>query len=276
MKARCLVVVALLTTLVACGGKGGGSPTAPSTPTPTITALSITPATDLIKIKASEAFTATATFSDGSSRSVQATWGSDTPGVATIDSSGRATGVTSGQATIFADYSGVPRATRLLRVMPDYHGRWRGDWSVTGCAEEGDWRGVCREFTTGSLWVLNLTVNQTRDTVTGTTDFGDDLPGPVTGTIRMGGHLEVNGTYTVAFEGIPVEITVSNWETITTDNERMTGRFRMGMRAAGLQGSFRTDAELRIVTKTSGTPLMATGREGRGLGRAIAQVLRKR
>ena len=157
MKARNLVVVALLTTMVACGGKGGGSPTAPSAPTPTITGLSITPATDLIKIKASESFTATATFSDGSSRPVPATWGTDTPGVATIDSSGRATGVASGQATIFADYPGAQRATRLLRVVPDYHGRWRGDWSVTACAEEGDWRGVCREFTIGSLWLQACT-----------------------------------------------------------------------------------------------------------------------
>jgi hypothetical protein len=276
MKARNLVVVALLTTMVACGGKGGGSPTAPSAPTPTITGLSITPATDLIKIKASESFTATATFSDGSSRPVQATWGTDTPGVATIDSSGRATGVASGQATIFADYPGAQRATRLLRVVPDYHGRWRGDWSVTACAEEGDWRGVCQEFTIGSLWLLNLTVTQTRDTVTGTTDFGEDLPGPVTGTIRMSGHLEVSATYTVTFEGIPVEITVSNWETITTDNERMTGRLRMGMRATGVQGSFRTDGELRIVTKTSATPLITAPSDAGNFSRAIARIVRRR
>lgn len=269
------VVIALLTTVVACGGSGGGGPAAPSPPAPTITGLSITPATDLIRIKASESFAVTATLSNGSSQSVQATWGSDTPGVATIDSSGRATGVANGQATIFADYQGQ-RATRLLRVVPDYHGRWRGDWSVTACAEEGDWRGVCREFTTGSLWALNLGVTQTRDTVTGTTDFGDDLPGPVSGTIRTSGHLVVSGTYTITIEGLPMEVTVSDWETLTTDNERMTGRFRLGMRAAGLQGSFRTDGELRIVSKTSATPLLAAPSEAGSFGRVIARLVRKR
>ena len=193
---------------------------------------------------------------------------------ASIDSNGRATGVASGQATIFADYQGL-RGTRLLRVLPDYQGRWRGDWRVAACAEEGDWRGICREFTNAALFALNLGLTQARDSVTGTTDFGDELPGPVTGTIGMSGHLVVSGTYTITLEGIPIEVTVSNWQTLTTDNERMTGRFRLGMRAAGLQGSFSTDGDLRIVTKVSATTIAATDREARGLGHSIARIIRR-
>ena len=278
MQARTLVVVALLTTVGACGGNGGGGPTTPSAQTPTLPGLSITPATDLIKIKASETFTANATFSDGSSRSVQATWGSDTPSVATIDSTGRAMGVAPGLATIYADYQAM-RATRLLRVVPDYQGTWQGDWSVTGCGDEGDWTGVCQLAPNGTVWALTLGITQTRDSVTGTTDFyGDDLvnlPGPVSGTIGQSGHLVVSGTYTNTIKGNLVESTVSNWETITTDNERMTGRFRETTRVAGLRGSVYHDGELRIVTKTSATPLMAVAEASVGLRRDL-QLTRRR
>jgi hypothetical protein len=269
MQARTLVVVALLTTVGACGGNGGGGPTTPSAPMPTLPGLSITPATDLIKIKASETFTANATFSDGSSRSVQATWGSDNLSLVAIDSTGRATGVAPGLATIYADYQGM-RATRLLRVVPDYQGTWQGDFSVTGCRDEGDWTGVCQQAPNGTLWALTLGITQTRDSVTGTTDpYGDDLPGPVSGTIRQSGHLVVSGTYTITIKGDLVEITVSNWETITTDNERMTGRYRVTTRVAGLQGSVYHDGELRNVTKTSATPLMAVAEASVGLKRDL-------
>jgi hypothetical protein len=48
---------------------------------------------------------------------------------------------------------------------------------------------------------------------------------------------------------VPFEVTVSNWETLSTDNQRMTGRYALSFRAAALQGSARIDAELRIVAK---------------------------
>ena len=269
MKAQIVIVFALVAA-VGCGKDE--SPTSPSSST--LASLSITPATDLITIKGSETFTVTGTYSDGSTRTVQATWGTDNAGIATVDASGRASGVASGQASIIADAQGQ-RATRLLRVVPDYHGRWRGDWQVTGCADEGDWRGACAEFPSQSLFGLSLVLSQTRDTVSGTTDFGDDLPGAVTGTIRMDGPLVLGGTYPVVLEEIPMEITVGSWETVTTDNERMTGRFRLTLRAAGLRGSIGIDGEVRIAAKTSSSMLSTTA-GARGLHGAIAGGLRRR
>lgn len=266
-----IVIVFALGVAVGCGKD---SPVSPSPPPSTLASLSITPATNLIKIKGAETFNVSGTYSDGSTRTVQATWGTDNAGIATIDASGRATGVASGQASIFADIQGQ-RATRLLRVVPDYHGRWRGDWSATGCADEGDWRGACAEFPVGSLFGLSLELTQTGDTVSGTTDFGDELPGAVTGTIRMDGPLVLGGTYTVVFETVPVEITVGNWETVTTDNERMTGRFRLTLRAAGLQGSIGVEGETRIVAKTSAGMLLSQADEARSLHGAIARSLRR-
>jgi hypothetical protein len=273
MKTRIIIVLAL-GVAVGCGeGPASPSPQAEGGGA-TLASLAITPDTDLIKIKSSETFNVTGTYSDGSTRTVQAAWGTDNAGIASIDAGGRAVGVASGQASIVADTQGQ-RVTRLLRVVPDYHGRWRGDWSVTGCGDDGDWRGACAEFPTGSLFRLSLELNQARDTVSGTTDFGDDLPGTVAGTIRMDGPLVLGGTYTIVFEGVPVEITVGNWETATTDNERMTGHFRITLRAPGLQGWISVDGEARIVAKTSASMLLSGPGEARSLHGAIARSLRR-
>ena len=247
MPIRSLLVVGPFLVLCACGKSSN-----PVASSPTASGLSITPATDLITINGTETFASTATFSNGSSSVVQSTWSSDAPAVATIDAgSGRAAGVSAGQATIVARYSNL-QATRLLRVVPDYQGQWTGDWAVTACTSDGDWlrMTICVSvYPIGSLWALTLVANQTRDAVSGTVDFGDNAPGPVTGAIALDGHLTVGATYTVVLDGVPVEITVSNWDTLSTDNQRMTGHFRLTLRMAGIQGSVSTDGELRVVAK---------------------------
>jgi hypothetical protein len=269
MKTR-IAIAFFLAIAVGCAKDEG-----PTSPSSTLAGVSIAPATDLIKIKGTETFSVAGTYSDGSTRTVQATWGTDNAAIAAIDSTGRASGVASGQASIFADAQGR-RATRLLRVVPDYHGRWLGDWTAVACGDEGDWRGACAEFPPGSLWGLLLDVTQTRDTISGRTDFGDDLAVVVTGTIMVSGPLVVNGTNTIVIEGLPLELTVSNWETVTSDNERMTGRFRVTFRAAGLQGSLGIDGEARIVAKTSASPMVSAAEAPWSFRGAIARSLHRK
>jgi hypothetical protein len=252
--------------------KDGNGPVGPSS---NVLSVSIGPATDFIKIKAIEPLSATASYSNGTTQTVQGTWGSDAPAVATVDGSGRVTGLAAGLATIFVDYEGL-RATRTLRVVPDYHGRWIGDLSVTGCSNDGDFIGFCSEFPTGELVLLSLVINQTRDTVTGTTDFGDDLPGPVTGTILMNGQLVLSGTYTISIDEILVELTVSEWETTTADNERMTGHVRVTGRAVGVQGTFSITGDLHIVVKASPVPAQAQSVHRTGFARALAHAFGRR
>lgn len=257
MPIRSLLLIGPFVVLCACGKSSS-----PVTPSPALNGLSITPATDLITIKGTETFASTAAYSNGSSGVVQSTWSSDAPAVATIESTtGRAIGVGAGQATISAQYQ-TQHATRLLRVVPDYSGRWQGDWVITACASDGDWQQMraCETvYTTGSLWALTLVANQTRDSVSGTVDFGDNMPGPVTGTIGLDGHLSVSGTYAIVLEGMSVEVTVSNWDTMSSDNQQMTGRFRLAMRVAGLQGSVSTDGDLRVVGKSAAPSATAMG-----------------
>jgi hypothetical protein len=267
MQASRLLPILLLAALVGCGGEDGVNG---STGPTVVTGVSVTAGSDLITINASQTLTARASLNNGSSMTVQPAWGSDAPGVATVDATGRVTGIGSGVATVFADYEGK-RGTLLLRVVPNYQGRWEGDWSVTACSSDADWLDVCDEFRVGELFWLTLVVNQTRDTVTGTTDFGDELPGPVKGNIEMSGALVVGGTYTINVEGLLLELTVTDWETMSVDNQRMTGHLCVIGRVAGLQGSFDVDGELHVVTKVSSEPLDAgLGQpDRRGLLRAI-------
>jgi hypothetical protein len=247
---RLVAALVLLAALGACGKHSNG-PSGPSG-TPTLTGVSVTPATDLLTIKSTVTFTATANFSDGTSQTVQGTWGTDAPTIATVEG-GRVTGVAPGLATVFADYQGQ-RGTRTVRVVPDYQGHWSGDWSVTGCTGDGDFSDICSVYVIGDLYALTLVASQTRDTITGTTDFGDNLPGPVTGTIAANGHLTVSGTYTITIEDLTIELTVGNWDTLTLDNQRMTGHLSVTGRAVGVQGSFTVTGDLHVVSKTSTVP----------------------
>jgi hypothetical protein len=242
-----LVAFGLLLGGVACGKKN------PSTPSPTLTGIAITTGSDMVRINADETWTLTATFSDGSTQTVQGTWSSSTPAIATVDGAGRVRGVASGQTTITADYQSQ-RATRQLRIVPDYHGRWEGGWTITGCSDSGELAGVCAGFATGDLFGLTLVVNQNRDTMTGTTDFGDDLPGPVSGTIQITGHLVVTGTYTIVVDDLPLEFTIAEWQTTTTDNLIMTGQIRLRIAIPGVQGFVMPEGTLTGVTKRSNVP----------------------
>ena len=256
---------------VGCGGDNKGNPGGPSG-TLVATGLTISPATDLIKINGSETFALNAAMSDGSSRPVSGTWASDAATVASVDASGRVTGRAAGEATISGDAQGL-RATRRLRVLPDYQGDWRGGWAITGCTADGDWARVdiCQALPTGAVSAFRLTVTQTRDTVTGNVDF-DEFPGPIQGTIRASGELELGGAFSVSDPELTLDATVSDWQSVTTDNQRMSGRFVLSLRTNGLQGTVRIGGDLRNVAKSAAGAAPASAHTQR-LRRALASKL---
>ncbi len=186
----------LLLGLVSCGGGEEGPPN--TGPSPTVTGLSITSSTDLLKINQSETFTVTATMSNGSTTAVTASWRSENPTVATVDANGRVTGIGSGETAISAESNGVRATPRTIRVLPDYQGRWSGDWRIAGCTTDGDWArtDICRDVPVDSLLNLALVLTQDRDNASGNVTL-DDLTGPAQGPIRPGGHLNLAGAFTV-------------------------------------------------------------------------------
>lgn len=82
----------------------------------TLTSLAVSPTDPTLKSgQSSQAFTATATYSDGTTADLtgQVAWSSSNPAVATIDADGTATGQISGTTSIQASYQGRAAGTTL-------------------------------------------------------------------------------------------------------------------------------------------------------------------
>jgi O-glycosyl hydrolase len=84
------------------------------------TAIALTPTNTTLTAGDQQQFTATGTYSDGSTRDVssQAIWTSTDPAVATINASGLATALTGGTTTIAATWSGLSAGTPLTVTVP--------------------------------------------------------------------------------------------------------------------------------------------------------------
>ena len=96
-----------------CGG--GSTSTQTQVTTPTLSTLTVTPVNPSIAEGTTKQFTATGTFSDGSQQNLtkSVTWTSSAATVATINSSGLASGVSVGQATMTATSATVKGSTGL-------------------------------------------------------------------------------------------------------------------------------------------------------------------
>ena len=89
------------------------------TPSATLNSITVTPANPAIASGSTQQFVATGTFSDNSTQNIssQVTWSSSNGGVATINSTGLATGVAGGSSTIKATQGSVNGSTTLT-VQP--------------------------------------------------------------------------------------------------------------------------------------------------------------
>ncbi len=96
-----------LSVVVANTGCGGGSSSNPTSKT--LTSVSVTSSSTSVAMGATRQFTATATYSNGSTANVSSTasWTVAIPAIATIDSSGLATGVAAGSTNVTASLGGI-------------------------------------------------------------------------------------------------------------------------------------------------------------------------
>jgi len=107
-----ITLVAFGGLLSACGGSGGsdgGTQPPPPPPTPTVSSITVGPASASVAAGLTVQFTATAVYSDGSQKDVSqsATWASSATAIATVSATGIATGVTAGTSSVSATWSGV-------------------------------------------------------------------------------------------------------------------------------------------------------------------------
>jgi hypothetical protein len=108
-------------------------------------------------------------MSDGTTRTVSGTWGTDAPTVATAEATtGRVTAVGSGSVTVFVDYQGH-RGTRLIRGLPNFQGAWSGSYAVRSCTQSGQIAAakLCDAFQPNRVFPTNLSLTQDADRVQG-------------------------------------------------------------------------------------------------------------
>ncbi len=112
--ASCVTLFCLLTMLTACS-RGAGSQSQISSVT--MTSVQVSPSTISIGVGSNQQFTATAHYSDSTSKDItsSAQWSSSDPSIASINATGMAVGSTSGTVTITAK-SGSQQSTSILKV----------------------------------------------------------------------------------------------------------------------------------------------------------------
>jgi hypothetical protein len=253
-------VVFVCISISACGNK---APAAPNVPDTTVTGMTMAPAVDLILINQVQPFSVTATFSDGTSRAVTGAWGSDAPTIAAAaPTTGQVTGRGAGMATVFADFEGR-RATRLLRVVPNYAGPWEGAFREVECEATLDWRGGCDELDTTTRWRMEFDFTQNQANVSGQVRPFVDLSVPTQGSVSVPGILTQTGSQAQTADGLTLEFRILDWNTETRNNIEMTGSFRGALSVSGFQGSMTSRFQLDGMTKGNSTlPTGAGGPRG--------------
>ena len=146
------------TTIQAASGATTGSTTLTVTSGPTLVSIAVTPVNPSIAVGAPQQFAATGAYSDGSHQDVTttATWSSTSPGIATINSVGLATGVSTGNTTIQAAV-GTINGTTLLTVtagqVPGLAGYWAFNEGSGTTAADSSGSGNTATLVNGVSWV---------------------------------------------------------------------------------------------------------------------------
>jgi hypothetical protein len=247
-----ILVATALCGLSQCGGGDGGAQATPTRPSPTVVALALVPATDMMKVGATVELAVQASWSDGSIGPVTtATWSSSNRAVAEV-AGGRVTAVGPGETVIAAECQ-HGRASATVRVVPDYHGSWSGTYRMVSCMATGDLarEDACDLLDTPAIAGMSLRLNQSRAEVSGTLTLGM-LSGDVQGAIAAPGHLDLHGAIRYQENGVTISIDLRDWQTLASGT-RMTGAFTQSWTATGASGSMIVACELQDVVRTSET-----------------------
>jgi hypothetical protein len=228
--------------LLLLSGCGDKSPTEPAPAA--VVALTLVPGTDFLKVGQTTDFRIEATYSDGRREVMPATnWGSDNPTAVTV-SGGHITAVAPGLATIFGECQ-HGRATRALRIAPDYEGTWSGAYYWRTCTATGELEreGGCVLMPVGIEAPMTLHLAQDRERVTGRLVLGE-LAGDVTGTLDTAGHLAIGTTLRYQEEDMVITIVVGSWDS-RLEGGQMLGSFRLVWTILGLSGDITVECDLR-------------------------------
>jgi len=245
---KMLLVVLCFTLFLPISGCKKKLPTQPDIPLVTTKSITITSSSAILYIGTTETFTAMATMSDGSTKSVLGgVWSTDNPSVATVGSgTGQVTIVGSGMVNILVSYEGK-QGSKAIRGLPNYQGTWSGNYIITSCNATGDFilGGFCDGFAVGTEWPTDLVLTQIEDQVTGRFYLGA-LSADAIGPVQTDGLLMLTGLVT----SDPFTIDVL-WQAQSTTPGQITGTLDWLVLASSYSGNARVSCTILSLNRTS-------------------------
>lgn len=258
------MAAALLTFAVSCGGSTA------STFSPTIgTITGISLAVNPPGVGATVQAVATVSLSTGKTADVAAGFTSDTLSVATVTAAGAVTGVSVGDVTIAVDYQGF-KASKKVRVLPNYNGIFYGTYTLDSCTESGDFaaQGYCAMLQANAALSIGMNNAQSADLTAMTGQFAlGTLAGTGTGTVSSAGAL----TYSGSIVGGTSRIDVQNFAGTVPATGQIAGRFEQLWIDTSMTGQLLLKCTIHDLTRSSGGVAVASEP-----GRAVPATLADR
>lgn len=249
-------VVLSLSFVAACGDDKSSTPAGPTTPAaPTVSTLAIA-GLDAIRAGFVSTYTATATLSNGTSQTVTPTWTSSNPAVATVDGTGRLSGLTHGSISLAASYQGAS-ASKNVNIVNNYGGTWIGTYRLRTCDQSGVFRSTkwCEGLGgVGSVLPVTMSFSQSgndRSQITGSLTLGTGITGNVSGSVTSDGRLNIGGSFNVTSSGVTFVFAFGGWDTNLISPGEMRGRWAQNQTAVGTAGNAYQEVEIVTMTQTS-------------------------
>ena len=242
-----LLSVLVLMSVTACGGDD--TPGAPTTTTTTTGVTVSVPGP--VRMGQTAQATGSETLSNGQTRPITSGWQSDAPAVATVTTAGLVTGVANGRATIHVVASGR-QGQQVVRVVPDYQGRWSGGLRVTSCSETGIFANIdfCDDSPVGATFVYALSLAQTGEQMNAVVDYGPPLLFPgISAPIREDGTSTFGPSVSYTDSGITLTVDA----TFNVNSGRvgeLTGTVNEVWRVPNISGEARLTQDIVGTTRT--------------------------
>lgn len=246
MQVKKLGLVVTLGMIAVLMGCGGGTKTSTTPPPPTVTAITVTPSTNVISTTGSATFKAEANYSDGTQADITstATWAASPAGIVTFSGS-TATATAKGAVTITAT-SGSKSGSAVLNVTDlnlgtsSFTGTYAFQLQGIDTVGAGYAAGTITSDGNGNITGGEIDLNTASGVSAGTAPFNGSIS---SGTYSIG--IDGRGTMSVTYNGTTIPFLV----VISKDGSR--GRLIESDGKATVAGTFEKQAS--TIAQPSGT-----------------------
>src|SRR5262245_60889201 len=245
-----LLIALPVALLAACGDNKS-----PAAPSPTTAAVAVT-VPNPVRIGQTAQATGTETLSDGQARSITSGWLSDAPAVATVTNAGLVTGIANGRATVYTVASGR-QGQQVVRVVPDYQGRWSGGLRVTSCTETGVFVDIdfCDDNQVGTTYSYAVGLSQSGEQMAAIVDYGAPFVFPSIGApIREDGTSAFTPSTSITDSGVTLSVDAA-FNINSTRVGVVIGTVNEVWRFPNFSGEGRLAQDIVATTRTSTTTL---------------------